>query len=102
MFRLEVYELHRRCCRLACVLLIVLAASTPSTAEAQSSGTVTGTVTRADGGGPLRGVSVAAQGPGQTAVSGGDGRYTLRGVPAGPQTIVFRWLGYRPTALPLA
>ena len=32
-----------------------------------------------------------------TTVTGPDGRYTLRRVPVGPQTVVFRWLGYRPT-----
>jgi iron complex outermembrane receptor protein len=58
-------------------------------------------VTRADGGGPLAGVSVTVQGTGQAAVSGGNGRYTLRNVSAGPRTIVFRWLGYRPTELPV-
>src|ERR687896_378503 len=39
--------------------------------------------------------SVLAQGTG--TVTGTDGKYTLRRVPEGPQTIVFRWLGYRPT-----
>ena len=41
-------------------------------------------------------MTVSVQSTGQTALSGGDGRYTLRNVPSGPQTIVFRWLGYRP------
>jgi iron complex outermembrane receptor protein len=81
--------------------LAVLAALLPPSLTAQQSGTVTGTVTRAEGGGALAGVSVSVQGTGQTAVSGGDGRYTLRSVPAGPRTIVFRWLGYRPTELPV-
>jgi outer membrane receptor for ferrienterochelin and colicins len=86
-----------RCCCCILPLLLVL----PSRATAQASGTVTGTVTRADGGGGLAGVSVAVQGTGQTAVSGGNGRYTLRNVPAGNRTIIFRWLGYRPTELPV-
>jgi len=36
-------------------------------------------------------------GTGQSTITGPDGRYTLRRVPEGPQVIVFRWLGYRPT-----
>jgi outer membrane receptor for ferrienterochelin and colicins len=88
------------CSRITGAFLALLAMFAPSTASAQSSGTVTGTVTRAEGGGPLAGVSVSVRNAGQTAVTNGEGRYTLRGVPAGPQTIVFRWLGYRPTELP--
>ncbi len=66
------------------------------TLVAQETGTVTGTVTRLEGG-PLSSVSVTVAGTGQSTVTGTDGRYTLRRVPAGPQTIVFRWLGYRPS-----
>jgi iron complex outermembrane receptor protein len=40
---------------------------------------------------------VTVSSTGQSTVTGPDGRYTLRRVPEGPQTIVFRWLGYRPT-----
>jgi outer membrane receptor protein involved in Fe transport len=69
----------------------------PRTAAAQGTGTVTGTVTRADEKSPLPSVSVTVQSTGQSTVTGTDGRYTLRRVPEGPQTIVFRWLGYRPT-----
>jgi outer membrane receptor protein involved in Fe transport len=67
------------------------------TGMAQGTGTVTGTVTRSGEGSALASVSVTVQSTGQSAVSGPDGRYTLRRVPEGPQTIVFRWLGYRPT-----
>ncbi len=65
-------------------------------ATAQETGTVTGTVTRAEGG-ALSSVSVSVAGSGEETVTGNDGKYTLRRVPAGPQTIVFRWLGYKPT-----
>jgi iron complex outermembrane receptor protein len=74
-------------------LLCLLAGAAP----AQETGTVAGTVTRAEGGSPLSSVSVSVEGSGQTTVTGTDGKYTLRRVPAGPQRIVFRWLGYRPT-----
>jgi len=69
----------------------------PRSASAQETGTVTGTVTRAGEGSALPSVSVTVQSTGQSTVTGTDGKYTLRRVPAGPQTIVFRWLGYRPT-----
>jgi iron complex outermembrane recepter protein len=64
---------------------------------AQGTGNVTGRVIRSGDGSPLPSVSVTVRSTGQTAVTGTDGRYTLRRVPEGPQTIVFRWLGYRPT-----
>lgn len=63
---------------------------------AQETGAVTGTVTRVEGD-ALASVSVTVAATGQSTVTGTDGKYTLRRVPAGPQTIVFRWLGYRPT-----
>jgi outer membrane receptor for ferrienterochelin and colicins len=76
----------------------VLAFSFPfRPAIAQETGTVTGTVSRAQEGGALSSVSVTVQSTGQSTVTGNDGRYTLRRVPVGSQTIVFRWLGYRPT-----
>jgi iron complex outermembrane receptor protein len=78
---------------LAFILLVV---PIPA-ATAQETGTVTGTVTRLTEGGALSSVSVTAAASGQSTVTGTDGRYTLRRVPAGPQTIVFRWLGYRPS-----
>ena len=76
-------------------LLVTLAV--PRSAPAQETGTVTGTVTRAADAGQLSSVSVSVPSIGLSTITGTDGRYTLRRVPAGPQTIVFRWLGYRPT-----
>jgi outer membrane receptor for ferrienterochelin and colicins len=101
MSRRAVSGLHPWCCRGASALLAVLAAFLPSTVAAQATGTVTGTVTRAEGGGPLAGVSVSVRSTGQTGVTRGDGRYTLRNVPAGSQVVVFRWLGYRPVEQPV-
>jgi outer membrane receptor protein involved in Fe transport len=69
----------------------------PAIAAAQETGTVTGTATRAADGGELSSVSVGIPAIGLSTITGTDGKYTLRRVPAGPQTIVFRWLGYRPT-----
>jgi iron complex outermembrane receptor protein len=81
------------------VLLVIcsLALLDSRVALAQGTGTVTGRVTRAGDASPLPSVSVTVRGTGHSAVTGPDGRYTLRRVPEGPQTIVFRWLGYRPT-----
>jgi iron complex outermembrane receptor protein len=78
-----------------CAVIVPLMAAT-----AQENGTVTGTVTRAEGG-PLASVSVSVGETGITTITSPDGRYTLRRVPTGPQTIVFRWLGYRPTQVPV-
>jgi outer membrane receptor protein involved in Fe transport len=69
----------------------------PRSLLAQETGTVTGTVTRAGESAVLSNVSVTVQSTGQSTVTGADGKYTLRRVPAGPQTIVFRWLGYKPS-----
>jgi outer membrane receptor for ferrienterochelin and colicins len=76
---------------------LVLLSLLPRSAAAQETGTVTGTVTRTGEGSALAGVSVTVQSTQQSTVTGTDGKYTLRRVPAGPQAIVFRWLGYRPT-----
>jgi outer membrane receptor for ferrienterochelin and colicins len=76
---------------------LLLLTSLTTVALAQETGTVTGTVTRAAEGSALSSVSVNVQSTGQNTVTGADGRYTLRRVPAGPQRIIFRWLGYRPT-----
>src|SRR5215203_383675 len=42
-------------------------------------------------------VSVTDAATSQSTLTAPDGKYTLRRVPVGPQVIVFRWLGYRPT-----
>jgi iron complex outermembrane recepter protein len=76
---------------------LLLFISLTTIARAQETGTVTGTVTRAVEGATLSSVSVTVQNTGQSTITGADGKYTLRRVPAGPQRIVFRWLGYRPT-----
>ncbi len=76
---------------------LILLSLIPRSAGAQETGTVTGTVTRAGEGSALPSVSVTVEGIGLSTITAPDGKYTLRRVPAGPQTIVFRWLGYRPT-----
>ncbi|HEY7611732.1 MAG TPA: TonB-dependent receptor [Gemmatimonadales bacterium] len=82
-------------------LALLLCIAPVAFANAQEVGTVTGTVTRAADGGALSSVSVSVAGAGISTITGADGRYTLRRVPAGQQTIVFRWLGYAPTDVPV-
>ncbi len=77
----------------AATLLSLLAMSS---AAAQATGSVAGTVTRSDDGSPLVGVTVTVKGVGGGAVTGTQGRYLLQRVPVGSQTLLFRWLGYRP------
>src|SRR3954451_19924496 len=74
----------------------MLAVVLPSPVLAQGSGTVTGLVTRAGEGTPLPSVSGTVQSTGLSTITGPDGRYTLRGVPEGAQTIGFRWLASKP------
>jgi outer membrane receptor for ferrienterochelin and colicins len=82
---------------LRCAGAAVLLSLAPVLVVAQESGTVTGTVTRMGEGSALPSVSVEVKGTGQSTITGPDGKYTLRRVPAGPQVIVFKWLGYSPT-----
>jgi len=71
----------------------------PSLALAQGEGTISGKVTRLDDNTALPSVSVTVRTPQTTLTTVTDpgGQYTLRRVPEGPQTVTFRWLGYRPT-----
>lgn len=75
---------------------LLAAVATPVAAQERGSGTVAGTVTRQSDGSRLAGVSVTVKGAAPSAVTGTDGRFVLQRVPEGPQTLLFRWLGYRP------
>ena len=61
---------------------------------AQATATVRGTVTRAGDGEVLAGVQITVAGTGLATATNTQGRYVLQRVPAGAQTIVFRWPGY--------
>ncbi len=87
--------------RRAAVVALV-AVCLPAWARAQETGTVRGKVTRQDGGAPLSGVSVTIQNTGIAGVTGPDGVYRLERVPAGQQTLMFRWLGYEPQQAPVS
>lgn len=71
-------------------LLMVLLLSTVHL-SAQSSATVSGKVTEANGS-PLAGVSIVVRGTTINTVSDGNGAYSLR-IPSGAQTLVFSFLG---------
>ncbi|MGH7562179.1 MAG: TonB-dependent receptor [Gemmatimonadales bacterium] len=81
--------------RAALLFLFAALTGTAGHAVAQGSGSVRGTVTREDGA-PLAGVVVTVAGTIVKGVTSPKGTYTLERVPAGAQTLVFRWLGYRP------
>lgn len=86
--------------RFTVALALCLAAAAP-TLTAQETGTVTGRVARAADNAPLAGVSVSVVGTAVSAVTGTDGRYTLQRVPAGPQTLLVRQLGFRAAEQPV-
>jgi outer membrane receptor protein involved in Fe transport len=70
-------------------------------ARPQSAGVIQGVVTRRDSGIPLAGVTVRVDGTGLGGSTTSDGRYTITGVPTGPHTITFRWIGYEPVTQPV-
>ena len=76
----------------------LLFASPP--AWAQGSGTVKGTVTQAGTGQALAGVLVSVNGTTIKSATTVRGSYSIANVPAGAQTLTFRWLGYRPIEVP--
>lgn len=63
---------------------------------AQGTGTVQGTVTRSDNGAKIFGATVSVNSTGLEALTGTDGRFSIQRVPTGEQTLLVRWVGYRP------
>ncbi len=55
---------------------------------------VTGTVTSAESGEPLATVQVSIEGTGIGGLTNEEGRYLLINVPAGPQVVLFQYLGF--------
>jgi hypothetical protein len=62
-------------------------------------GGVVGTVTDAASGAPISGAVVALPDLDRTVVSDGRGRYVVRDVPAGPQHVSVRRIGFAPRVL---
>jgi TonB-dependent starch-binding outer membrane protein SusC len=81
----------RRLSRLS-ALLVALAAL-PASLFAQGGGTITGRVTGADTGQPIASATVTVEGASLRAVTDGQGRYTIRSVPAGNYTVSASTLG---------
>ena len=66
------------------------------TAQAQTGGTVTGTVTDAESNQPLVGVQVTIYGTGRGSQTNDAGVYTIRDVPPGVITVEARRIGFEP------
>jgi hypothetical protein len=60
----------------------------------QQTGVITGTVVEARTGAPLAAVLVKVQSTGQQAFSDGDGKFTIKDVPIGSQTLLVSVVGY--------
>src|SRR5262245_24991585 len=73
---------------------LVLATGAVATAAAQG-GTLTGTVTAGNNGGPLQDARVIVVGTSLFTTSGPDGKYILRRVPAGPADLRVIRVGFQ-------
>lgn len=69
--------------------------------EVESRATVLGVVVDAETGDPLPGAHVTVEGTNLGAVTDAEGRFRLRRVPPGAQTLVVRYLGFETRALPV-
>lgn len=82
------------------VLSMIAALLAASPLHAQT-GQITGSVSSADGGRPLPGATVSVLGSSLRVATGPDGRYTLRGVSAGPHQVNATVLGHGPLTQPV-
>ena len=80
---------------LSLILSVLLAVALATPSPAQQMGRVEGTVIQASNGEPVGGVRVAVVGTNIATVTGTDGSFVLLRVPAGPHTLLFRWLGFQ-------
>jgi TonB-linked SusC/RagA family outer membrane protein len=80
---------YRKLCRLLLGLCLVLGLSDYASAQIA----VTGTVTSADGGGPLPGVNVVVKGTTEGTITDTDGRYSIA-VPSRESTLIFSYIGH--------
>lgn len=83
--------------RLGWSAAMLLALGWSGTVAAQG-GTITGRVTTTGGAAPLAGINVSVANA-RPAVTDADGRYVLRNIAAGTDTVRFRWIGYAPREL---
>ena len=85
---------------LATCLLVALTLLAPAALGAQEGRSVSGRVTVEDGAQPLAGVQVMVKGTNVGTLTNQEGSFTLR-VPAGATTLVFTYIGYRTTEVPI-
>ncbi|HEX8693436.1 MAG TPA: SusC/RagA family TonB-linked outer membrane protein [Longimicrobium sp.] len=81
----------RRLSRLSALLVALVAA--PTALFAQGGGTITGRVTGADTNQPIASATVTVEGTALRGVTDSQGRYSIRGVPAGSYTVTAATLG---------
>ena len=79
----------------------LLAAARAAEAEQEGSGTLSGVIVDASLEGPLPGAVLVVEGTVLQAVSDGEGRFQLAGVPVGTQTVVVRFLGRQTVRAPV-
>jgi TonB-linked SusC/RagA family outer membrane protein len=82
--------------RTVAIVCGVMMALSSASAGAQATGIVRGTVTDSSGGEAVPGVTIIVVGTRAGAVTGADGRYVIRGVPTGPQTLRLTRIGIAP------
>ena len=80
--------------------VIVAGLTLATSAGAQATGRIAGTVTDSAGGGPLSNVQVTVAGTRLGGLTDANGRYSIGAVPAGTHTVETRRLGYRPARRP--
>ncbi|AHG93829.1 TonB-dependent outer membrane protein, SusC/RagA (plasmid) [Gemmatirosa kalamazoonensis] len=78
-----------------CALVLLVTPLAAQAQNAQSTGTISGTVTDSAGT-PVAGARVTVEGTALAIGSGQTGRFTLAGVPTGTRVVSARVLGYRP------
>ena len=76
-------------------LVLVLFVYLPAESVAQETGTISGEVQDSESGESLAGANIIIEGTDIGVSTDIDGRFTLRQVPAGEQTVIFRYMGYR-------
>ena len=79
---------------LAAASIAAMICAVPLGAQQATTGTITGRVVDSTSQQPLANVTVAVPGTQRGALSGPDGRFTISGVPAGPQRVRAQRIGY--------
>ncbi len=87
------------CVRIAVSGLLYL--SLVTSVSAQGTGQVVGTVSDADNGERLPSANIQIDSTAMGAISDLEGRYRLRNIPVGDQTILFSYIGYRSERVPV-